>query len=63
MKQEITPRNIMHIDLDTFFISCERLINPQLIDKPILIGGISDRGVVACCSLKPVILEFTQPCL
>ena len=52
MKQEITPRNIMHIDLDTFFISCERLINPQLIDKPILIGGISDRGVVASCSYE-----------
>ena len=52
MKQEISPRNIMHIDLDTFFISCERLINPQLIGKPILIGGISDRGVVASCSYE-----------
>ncbi len=52
MKQEIIPRNIMHIDLDTFFISCERLINPQLIGKPILIGGISDRGIVASCSYE-----------
>ncbi len=40
------------MDLDTFFVSCERLINPKLIGKPILLGGISDRGVVASCSYE-----------
>ena len=52
MKQEKIPRNIMHIDLDTFFVSCERLMNSHLMGKPILIGGISDRGIVASCSYE-----------
>lgn len=40
------------MDLDTFFVSCERLIDSKLIGKPILIGGTSDRGVVASCSYE-----------
>jgi DNA polymerase IV len=45
-------RSIMHIDLDSFFVSVERLINPKLIGKPVLVGGSSDRGVVASCSYE-----------
>ncbi|GAC1705769.1 MAG: DNA polymerase IV [Flavisolibacter sp.] len=45
-------RNIAHLDLDTFFVSVERLRNPKLIGKPILIGGSSERGVVAACSYE-----------
>ncbi len=45
-------RNIVHMDLDTFFVSCERLIDSKLNDKPVLIGGTSDRGVVASCSYE-----------
>lgn len=45
-------RNIVHFDLDTFFVSVERLINPALLGKPVLIGGTSDRGVVASCSYE-----------
>lgn len=45
-------RNIVHFDLDTFFLSVERLLNPKLIGKPVLIGGTSDRGVVAACSYE-----------
>ena len=43
---------ILHMDLDTFFVSVERLNNRELIGKPILIGGTSDRGVVASCSYE-----------
>jgi DNA polymerase-4 len=45
-------RNIVHMDLDTFFVSCERLLDNRLNGKPILIGGTSDRGVVASCSYE-----------
>jgi DNA polymerase-4 len=40
------------MDLDTFFVSCERLLDSRLNGKPILIGGTSDRGVVAACSYE-----------
>jgi DNA polymerase-4 len=40
------------MDLDTFFVSCERLLDSRLNHKPILIGGTSDRGVVASCSYE-----------
>ncbi len=45
-------RTIVHLDLDTFFVSVERLINSSLMGKPIIIGGMSDRGVVAGCSYE-----------
>ncbi len=45
-------RMIMHMDLDTFFVSCERLLDSRLEGKPVLIGGITDRGVVAACSYE-----------
>jgi DNA polymerase IV len=45
-------RAIAHMDLDTFFVSCERLLDSRLNGKPILIGGTSDRGVVASCSYE-----------
>ena len=45
-------RAIVHIDLDTFFVSCERLLDSRLENRPVLIGGTSDRGVVASCSYE-----------
>ncbi|PTX09442.1 DNA polymerase IV [Sphingobacterium faecium] len=45
-------RHIVHCDLDTFFVSVERLINSDLKGKPVLIGGNGDRGVVASCSYE-----------
>ncbi len=50
MKED--TRTIVHLDLDTFFVSVERLLNSKLIGKPILIGGSSDRGVVSSCSYE-----------
>ena len=45
-------RTIVHLDLDTFFVSCERLLDSRLNNRPVLIGGLSDRGVVASCSYE-----------
>lgn len=49
---EMNDRSILHLDLDTFFVSCERLVDKRLKGKPILIGGATDRGVVASCSYE-----------
>jgi len=49
---ETVSRNIVHFDLDTFFVSVERLKNSKLQGKPVVIGGTSDRGVVASCSYE-----------
>ncbi len=45
-------RDIVHMDLDSFFVSVERLQNSSLEGRPILIGGTSDRAVVASCSYE-----------
>lgn len=45
-------RRIVHMDLDSFFVSVECLTNKSLIGKPVIIGGTSDRGVVASCSYE-----------
>ncbi|HEX8021680.1 MAG TPA: DNA polymerase IV, partial [Mucilaginibacter sp.] len=45
-------RHIVHIDLDSFFVSVERKFHPELIGKPVIIGGSPERGVVASCSYE-----------
>lgn len=45
-------RAILHMDLDSFFVSVEVLRNSALKGLPLLIGGSGDRGVVASCSYE-----------
>ena len=51
-KMETPNRTILHLDLDTFFVSVERLLNSKLTAKPVIIGGQSDRAVVSSCSYE-----------
>ncbi|MGK6349937.1 DNA polymerase IV [Parapedobacter sp. DT-150] len=50
--KDCSERHIVHCDLDTFFVSVERLRNRELLGKPVLVGGSSGRGVVASCSYE-----------
>lgn len=45
-------KQVLHLDLDTFFVSCERLIDSRLKKRPLIVGGTGDRGVVAACSYE-----------
>jgi len=45
-------RRIAHIDLDSFFVSVERLKDPSLVGRPVIVGGSSQRGVVSSCSYE-----------
>lgn len=50
--QNQKDQNIIHMDLDAFFVSVEQLREPKLRGIPLLIGGRSGRGVVAACSYE-----------
>lgn len=45
-------RTVVHMDLDSFFVSVSRLEHPGLFNKPVIVGGSSERGVVAACSYE-----------
>lgn len=45
-------RAVVHLDLDTFFVSVERMRDRRLAGKPLIIGGTGGRGVVSSCSYE-----------
>lgn len=47
-----TNRTVLHLDLDSFFVSVERMLHSALEGIPLLIGADNDRGVVASCSYE-----------
>ena len=43
---------ILHVDMDAFFAAVEQMDNPNLKGMPVIVGGISERGVVSTCSYE-----------
>lgn len=52
LKEVGMTRRIIHFDIDAFFASVEQLDYPEYRGKPLIVGGKSDRGVVATCSYE-----------